>query len=85
MLAGFPPGRSTPGERAAARRAVAAGIVVIQSSRALLGRVPRQRYNEAEGILSGGGLSPQKARILAMLALAAGESAARLQERLLAS
>jgi L-asparaginase len=83
VLAGFPPGRSTPGERDAARRAVKNGVVVVQSSRALVGRTPRQRYNSLDGILSGGGLSPQKARILIMLGLAAGLSAEALQELLL--
>jgi L-asparaginase len=84
ICAGFPPGRSTPGERAAAVRAVKAGVTVVQSSRALMGRVPLQRYNEADGILSGGGLSPHKARILLMLALANGMSATDLQAALLA-
>jgi L-asparaginase len=66
---GFPPGRCTPAERAALLRARAAGVWVVQSSRALRGRVPDQAYNRNEGILGGGGLSPGKARILLMLSL----------------
>jgi L-asparaginase len=84
ICAGLPPGRSTPMERAAALRAVAAGVTVVQSSRALKGRVPLQRYNVADDILSGGGLNPHKARILVMLALASDMSLVELQAALLA-
>lgn len=83
VSAGLPPGRCTPGERAALLRAVAAGVTVVQSSRAARGRVPLQPYNTADGILSGGGLAAHKARILVMLALGAGLGTARLQELLL--
>lgn len=83
VSAGLPPGRTTPGERAALLRAVAAGVSVVQSSRALRGQVPLQPYNQAAGILSGGGLAPHKARILVMLALAAGLDRDRLQTLLL--
>lgn len=84
VSAGFPPGRCTPKEREALLEAVADGVLVIQSSRALVGRVPLQAYNAREGILSGGSLSPSKARILAMLALACRVSHPQLQEILLA-
>jgi len=83
VSAGLPPGRSTPGERAALLRAVAAGVTVVQSSRAARGQVPVQPYNVAEGILAGGGLAPNKARILVMLALGAGLGRAALQALLL--
>lgn len=76
---GFAPGRCTPGEREALKRAVAAGVCVVQSSRALRGRVPVQPYNTADGILGGGGLSAVKARILVMLALAEGRSRAEIE------
>lgn len=82
---GFPPGRCTPGERAALLRAVAAGVVVVQGSRALRGTVPLQTYNARDGILSGGGLAPGKARILLMLALAAGLAREEIQTLLLAA
>lgn len=84
VLAGFAPGRSTAAERDAAARAVASGIAVVQSSRASLGKLPLQRYNEEAGILSGGRLSPVKARILLLLALAAGMPMAEIQTWLLA-
>lgn len=83
VCAGFPPGRSTPLERMAAICAVQAGVTVVQSSRALSGRVPLQRYNAADGVLSGGGLNPHQARILVMLALANGMSVDDLQTALL--
>ncbi|MFT4148759.1 MAG: asparaginase [Paracoccaceae bacterium] len=79
---GFAPGRCTPAERAALIRAVRAGVTVVQSSRALRGAVPVQAYNVADGILGGGGLSPAKARIMTMLALAAGLSSEALQSLL---
>lgn len=84
ISAGFPPGRCTPGERAALLRAVAAGVLAVQGSRALRGRVPLQAYNTADGILSGGSLAPGKMRIAVQLALAAGRDAAAIQEMLLA-
>ncbi|WP_323019447.1 asparaginase [Pararhodobacter sp.] len=83
ISAGFPPGRPTPGERAAMQRAAGAGVLVVQSSRAPRGRVPLQRWNEEAGILSGGGLSPAKARILVMLALAEGMARDEIQDLLL--
>lgn len=83
VCAGFPPGRSTPGERAAMERAVAREVAVVQSSRAARGRVPRQAWNEAAGILSGGGLGANKARILLMLCLEAGFEREKIQALLL--
>jgi len=68
VSAGFAPGSPTPGQRSAFERAAKAGIVVVQCSRAT-GRVaPRRRLRE-NGIVAGGDFSPQKARILLMLAL----------------
>jgi len=68
VSAGFAPGSPTPGQRSAFERAAKAGIVVVQCSRAT-GRVaPRRRLRES-GIVAGGDFSPQKARILLMLAL----------------
>jgi L-asparaginase len=68
VSAGFAPGSPTPDQRAAFERAVKAGVVVVQCSRAT-GRVaPRRRLRES-GIIAGEDFSPQKARILLMLAL----------------
>ena len=61
-------------------RAVAAGVVVVQCSRAFSGRVaPRRRLREG-GIVAGLDLSPQKARILLMLALTTTTDAGAIQE-----
>jgi L-asparaginase len=68
VSAGFAPGSPTPAQRAAFERAARSGIVIVQCSRAS-GRVaPRRRLRES-GIVAGEDLSPQKARILLMLAL----------------
>jgi L-asparaginase len=68
VSAGFAPGSPTPDQRAAFERAAKDGIVVVQCSRAT-GRVaPRRRLREG-GIVAGEDFSPQKARILLMLAL----------------
>jgi L-asparaginase len=69
VSAGLPPGRAANAERVALVEAAAKGIVVVQCSRAPMGGVPVQRYNVVDGILAGMDLQPQKARILAMLAL----------------
>ncbi len=69
ISAGFAPGSPTPEQRGAFDRAARAGIVVVQCSRAFSGRVaPRRRLRES-GIVAGEDFSPQKARILLMLAL----------------
>ncbi len=79
VSAGFAPGSPTPDQRAAFERAAKAGIVVVQCSRAS-GRVaPRRRLRET-GIVAGEDLSPQKARILLMLALTATTDLAAIQQ-----
>src|SRR5499427_1457352 len=68
VSAGFAPGSPTPEQRAAFERAAKSGVVIVQCSRAS-GRVaPRRRLRES-GIVAGLDFSPQKARILLMLAL----------------
>lgn len=79
---GMPPGRCTPAEREALRKAVAAGVLVVQSSRAPRGAVVAQQYNRADGIVSGGDLAPNKLRILLMAALGAGIAHAAIGEML---
>jgi L-asparaginase len=69
VSAGFAPGSPTPDQRAAFECAAKAGVVVVQCTRAASGRVaPRRRLRDS-GIVAGEDLSPQKARILLMLAL----------------
>ena len=80
VSAGFAPGSPTPEQRAAFERAAKSGIVVVQCSRAASGRVaPRRRLRET-GIVAGEDLSPQKARILLMLALSTTTDIAAIQE-----
>lgn len=69
VTAGFAPGFVTPAMDAAMERAAARGIVIVCSSRAGSGRVfPTERMARA-GFLAADNLTPQKARVLLMLAL----------------
>ncbi|GGC35830.1 L-asparaginase [Siccirubricoccus deserti] len=69
VAAGFAPGFVTPGDAEALRAARAAGVVVVQSTRAGSGRVfPTTKLREA-GFIPADNLTPQKARILLALAL----------------
>jgi L-asparaginase len=69
VSAGLAPGMTPPAQYAALGAAARSGIAVVQTSRAASGRVaPRRRLVEA-GIIAGEDFSPQKARILLMLAL----------------
>ena len=78
VSAGFAPGSPTPEQRSAFERAAKSGIVVVQCSRAS-GRVaPRRRLRES-GIVAGEDFSPQKARILLMLALTTTSDIADIQ------
>jgi L-asparaginase len=80
VSAGFAPGSPTPEQRLAFERATKAGIVVVQCSRAFSGRVaPRRRLRES-GIVAGEDFSPQKARILLMLALSTTSDIATIQQ-----
>ena len=79
VSAGFAPGSPTPQQRAGLERAAKSGVVVVQCSRAATGRVaPRRRLRES-GIVAGEDLSPQKARILLMLALTTTSDIAAIQ------
>src|SRR5215470_8739879 len=79
VSAGFAPGSPTPQQRTAFERAAKSGVVIVQCSRAASGRVaPRRRLRES-GIIAGEDLSPQKARILLMLALSTTSNIAAVQ------
>lgn len=84
ISAGLPPGRAANGERAALVDAVARGVIVVQSTRAARGTVPMQRFLSVGGILAGGDLSPQKLRIVLMLALTRTSDPDVVQQMLLA-
>ena len=69
VIASLPPGRPTAGEARAAAAALEQGVLMILSSRAGSGRVlPRGLLGE-QGFVVADNLSPQKARILTMVAL----------------
>ena len=79
VSAGFAPGSPTPQQRTALERAAKTGVVIVQCSRAASGRVaPRRRLRES-GIVAGEDLSPQKARILLMLALSTSADITAIQ------
>jgi L-asparaginase len=80
VSAGFAPGSPTPQQRTAFERAAKSGVVVVQCSRAASGRVaPRRRLRE-NGIVAGEDLSPQKARVLLMLALSTTADIGAIQQ-----
>lgn len=70
VSAGFPSGSPSPAQKAALERVAAAGVVVVQSSRAGSGRViPETESLRRSGFIGSDTLTPQKARILLMLGL----------------
>ena len=79
ISAGFAPGSPTPEQRVALDRAAKSGIIVVQCSRAS-GRVAPRRRLSNSGIVAGEDFSPQKARILLMLMLAATSDIAEIQQ-----
>src|SRR5271170_456895 len=78
VSAGFAPGSPTPEQRAAFERAAKTGVVVVQCSRAT-GRVAPRRRLRKSGIVAGEDFTPQKARILLMLALLATNDVGEVQ------
>jgi L-asparaginase len=70
VSAGFPSGSPSPAQKTALKQAVQAGVAVVQSSRAGSGRVIDDKVALREaGFVAADSLTPQKARILLMLAL----------------
>lgn len=80
VSAGFPPGITTPAEASALLRARDAGLVVVQGSRAVGGRVAQRRYLREQRFVAAEGLTPQKARVLLALSLTRTRDAAEVQE-----
>lgn len=79
VSAGFAPGFVTPAQDEAFARAIECGVVVVQSTRGGRGRVlPRRRLRES-GVVTADNLNPQKARVLAMLALTVTTEPAEVQ------
>ena len=80
VIAGFPTGSGTPAMDEAVKRAVARGVPVVMTHRGGMGRVTDTRVKEARPLVWGDNLTPQKARILLMLALTRTRSAPELQK-----
>lgn len=79
VSAGFAPGLLSPAQDAAFDSAIGQGIAVVQSTRAGSGRVPGRVKLFERGFVSGDNLTPQKARILLMVALTATSDAGELR------
>lgn len=69
VSAGFAPGLLSPAQDEAFNKAAAAGVAVVQSSRAGSGRVPQRKALISRGFVAADNLNPQKARVLLMVAL----------------
>ena len=80
VSAGLAPGIPTRPEREALLRAAAAGVVIVQTSRAGSGRVAPRRYLRESGVVAGDNLNPQKARLLLALALTRTKDVAEIGE-----
>jgi L-asparaginase len=65
----FPPGRATPAQERSYLEAQRQGVLIVQGSRARNGRVIPRRTLQAGGRIFADNLSPQKARVLVMVAL----------------
>lgn len=80
ISAGFGPGMATPAETAALAEAIEEGVTVIQSARTGAGLVVDSAHHRRLGIIAGGDLNPQKARILLSLCLARGDSQEEIEQ-----
>ncbi len=82
VIAGFPTGSGTPAMDEAVKRLTDKGIAVVMTNRGGLGRVTETsgRQGEHRPLIYGDNLTPQKARILLMLALTTTRDAAKLQQ-----
>ena len=69
VCATLAPGLPTPDQERALAEAQARGVAIIYSSRAGSGRVLRRTSMRQAGLIAADNLNPQKARVLAMLAL----------------
>ena len=82
VIAGFPTGSGTPGQDEAVKRHVSKGVPIVMTNRGWTGRVTEtaNRAGEKRPLLYGDNLTPQKARILLMLALTRTRDPAELQK-----
>ncbi len=79
VCASLAPGLVAPSESEAQRAARRAGVIVVQSSRAGSGRVLARTRLQEDGIVAADNLNPQKARVLAMLALTVSHDPVKIQ------
>jgi len=82
IIAGFPTGSGTPAQDEAVKRHMAKGVPIVMTNRGWNGRVTETaaRRGEHRPLLYGDNLTPQKARILLMLALTRTRDLAELQK-----
>jgi L-asparaginase len=82
VIAGFPTGSGTPAMDEAVKRVAAQGIPVVMTNRGGVGRSTETaaRAKEARPLIFGDNLTPQKARILLMLALTTTRDPAAIQQ-----
>jgi L-asparaginase len=80
VLAGMPPGRASPAQSVELTRAAANGVLVVQCSRAGSGRIVQRGGDRAAGYVGADNLNPQKARVLAMLALTRTEERSVIEQ-----
>ena len=79
VSAALPPGVTTPAETEALLEARQRGVLVVLSSRAGSGRVLPRTLLRERGFVVADNLNPQKARVLAMLALTRTDDPAEVQ------
>jgi L-asparaginase len=79
VSAGQGAGQVTPDERSAMEDARRRGVLIVQSSRTGSGRVIERMALARHGIVAADNLAPQKARVLAMLALTRTDDCADVQ------
>jgi len=79
VIAGFPTGSGTPAMDELTKRFAARGIPVVMTNRGGMGRVIDTRPVERRPLIWGDNLTPQKARVLLMLALTRTRDPAELQ------
>ena len=79
VSASLPPGVTTPAETDALLEARRQGVLIVLSSRAGSGRVLPRTLLRQQGIVVADNLTPQKARVLAMLALTKTDNMSEIQ------
>lgn len=80
VVSGYSPGSAAAAQEAALDDAQRSGVLVVLSSHVMHGRVLARRSLSDRGIVVADTLSPQKSRILAMLALTVANDSAAIQE-----